>query len=160
MSWFFYVLTAMVVLSFTLTRKPVRLLGVSRQLSDSHAEIGQAVSVQVSLDWARPSGPGWMLVQDGLPPSFRSVRPCGRLFMSGQESLTAYSYQVSGTQRGYHRIGPLSISCGDLFGLDQVTASGEDADYLTIFPRIYPIPPLRIPSNRPIGEAPLNQAHL
>lgn len=152
-SWLFYVTIALVLLAFALTRKPMRLLAVARQLSASHAEIGQPVTVQVALEWERLSFPGWMLVQDSLPADFRALNPCGRLFLTGRDASTTYTYQVNGGRRGYHRIGPLAMSCGDLFGLDQVTAAGEDGSYLTIYPRLYPIPPLRIPSNRPIGEA-------
>jgi len=152
-SWLFYVSAALLLLSFALTRKPARLLNVSRQLSASHAEIGQPVTVQVALEWERLSFPGWMLVQECLPATFRAINPCGRLFLAGRASSSRYTYQVSGSRRGYHRVGPLNITCGDLFGLDQVTTAGEDGSYLTIYPRIFPIPLLRIPSNRPIGEA-------
>ena len=152
-SWLFYLTTVLVLLSFFLTRKPARLLSVSRHLSASHAEMGQPVTVQVALEWERLRFPGWMLVQDSLPSTFSALSPCGRLFTTGHDAATTYTYQVSGGQRGYHRVGPLTMSRGDLFGLDQVTSAGEDSSYLTIYPRLFAIPPLRIPSNRPIGEA-------
>jgi len=153
LSWFFYVMTVLVICSFMLTRRPARLLGTRRQLSILQAEIGQPVTVQVSFDFTRPSGPGWMLAQDTLPPAFRALNPCGSLFNTNRQSSSSFSYRITGQQRGYYSIGPVSISCGDLFGLDQVTTPGEDATFITIYPRIVPIPPLRVPSNRPIGEA-------
>jgi uncharacterized protein (DUF58 family) len=59
---------------------------------------------------------------------------------------------VVGEQRGYYRIGPLSVTTGDLFGLSQVTSYVEHAGFLTVYPKIVHMPPLRLPSNRPLGE--------
>lgn len=151
--WLFYVLAVLVLLAFLLTLRPARLLSVKRSISATHCEIGRPVTVQVALSWARPGIPGWLLAQDNLSPVFRALNPCGRMFITGRETSASFTYQATGHKRGYFSIGPLKISCGDLFGLDQVTTHGEDAAYLTIYPKIYPIPPVRLSSNRPVGEA-------
>ena len=114
------------LLSFVLTRKPARLLAVSRQLSASYAEIGQPVTVQVA--W---SGSG-SVVRDGCwcrivcPPISVPSIPAAAC-SSPADSTTTYTYQVSGGQRGYHRIGPLTSPAATCSGWIRSPPRGRTA---------------------------------
>ncbi|MHB9131844.1 MAG: DUF58 domain-containing protein [Armatimonadota bacterium] len=149
----FYILATLVVFALLVIRRPARLLSVTRRLSSSHAEIGQPVSVEVTVDVQRAAGPGWILAQDTLPDTIRPLSSCGRLFVSGAEPTTSFSYRAVGSKRGYYPVGPVGISSGDLLGLTQVTAQSEERRFLTIHPKVCPMPPICMPSNRPIGDA-------
>lgn len=152
LAWVFYVLLVLVALAYRVARRPAQIDTVRRNLPTQHAEIGQSVFVEVAFHWKQRSGPGWVLVQDSLPPSLRVLGSCGRLFVAGAASEDSLSYRVVGEQRGYFPIGPLTMTSGDLFGFAQATGQIDDSRFLTVYPRIVPVPTLRIPSNRPLGD--------
>src|SRR4029450_10282763 len=54
--------------------------------------------------------------------------------------------------RGYYRLGPVRISTGDIFGFYPVLKEEEKADAVIIYPRIYTLPDLGLPPERPFGE--------
>jgi uncharacterized protein (DUF58 family) len=151
--WLFYLMAVHILLALRVTDKRVKLVESRRRLSQQAASIGEPVIVQVTAQWQGARGPGWVLVQDILPPSMQRHLPSGRLTLIGLEQTTAFTYRISGEQRGYFPIGPLQLTVGDLFGLMQTTLRAQEYVYLTVYPRIVPIPRLLIPSNRPIGDA-------
>ena len=152
--WLCYLLAVLALLAVRVTNRPAQVLKSSRRLSHGYAHVGQPVTVTVTADWQAGAGPGWVMVQDTLNPAVESVNAPAQLTTIGGQSSCAFSYRVMGRQRGFHPIGPLAVTVGDLFGLAQSTAKSDDVSYLTVYPRIQPIPALRLPSNRPLGDAP------
>jgi uncharacterized protein (DUF58 family) len=54
--------------------------------------------------------------------------------------------------RGYYRLGPARLSSGDLFGFNAVQREDEGFDSLIVYPRVYSLPDLGLPAERPFGE--------
>jgi uncharacterized protein (DUF58 family) len=152
LAWFVYALGGLVLLALSVVTRPALLQRASRRMSVAHAEVDQEVAVAVTLTWDRPLGGGWVLAQDSLPSAVRMITPPGRLFVNTSTTETDYTYRLAGRARGYYPIGPLAVTCGDLFGIAARTSSVEERDFLTIYPVVHPVAPLRLPSNRPIGE--------
>lgn len=148
-----YGLAALVAMATLVLRRPAKLLSANRQMSPSVVGINQPVQIAVSLSWESWPGPGWVLAQDTLPDVCRALNPCGQLFVAGSTSQAAFAYRITVQRRGYFPIGPVSVTSGDLFGLGQSKALGEECHFLTVHPKIIAVPPLRIASNRPIGDA-------
>jgi uncharacterized protein (DUF58 family) len=151
--WFLYLALVLVLLAIRVTARPAKVLVANRRLSQLNAYVGQPVTVNVNVSWESGSGPGWVLVQDTLPTLIDSLAPCGQLTTIGTDTASSFSYRISGQRRGFYPIGPLKIEIGDLFGLARSTATSNDTIYITVYPRVQPVPPVRIPSNRPIGDA-------
>jgi len=151
---FCYLLAVLALLAVRVTNRPAQVLKSSRRLSHGYAHVGQPVTVSVTAAWQAGAGPGWVMVRDTLNPAVESVNAPALLTTIGMDSSCEFTYRIMGRQRGFHAIGPLEVTVGDLFGLAQSTAKSDDISYLTVYPRIQPIPPLRLPSNRPIGDAP------
>jgi uncharacterized protein (DUF58 family) len=151
--WLLYMALVLILLALRVTARPAKLGEVSRRLSRDYVQEGQPVRVEVTIGWQAARGHGWVLVQDGIPASLKSLRPCGQLTTLGGEPATTFSYTVAGQRRGFHALGPLKITVGDFFGLARSSATGEGVTYLTIYPRVFAVPSLRLPSNRPIGDA-------
>lgn len=149
----FYVLVVLVVLSIKATRRPPRLLAVQRRLSATSTEIGCMVHVDVTMTWDHPIPLGWLMVHDTIPESFHAHQAYGQLLVAGTESSTTFRYQISGEKRGYFPVGPLQFSSGDLFGLAQRRSQNDTQEYITVYPRVAPVGPICIPSNRPLGDA-------
>ena len=152
--WLCYLLAILAFLAVRVTNRPAKVLKSTHRLSHSYAHIGQPVTVSVAASWQAGTGPGWVMIQDTLTPAVESVNAPALLATLGGPSACDFTYRVVGRQRGFHPIGPLEVTVGDLFGFAQTTAKNDEVSYLTVYPRIQPIPALRLPSNRPIGDAP------
>ncbi len=151
-AWLGYLLAGLIAVALWVTRKPAKLVSAGRTVGRHYVTIGESTSVNVTVSWDSATGPGWILIEDALPEHLDSVTPSGYLTALGADTGTAFSYRVTGRRRGYYRIGPVTVTVGDLFGFRQVSEKGSDAAYLTVVPQIVPVPALRIPSNRPIGD--------
>jgi uncharacterized protein (DUF58 family) len=54
--------------------------------------------------------------------------------------------------RGHYRIGPAKITTADVFGFNPVVVEEETSDTFTVYPRVYELPELGLPAERPFGE--------
>lgn len=61
-------------------------------------------------------------------------------------------YQLECTQRGVYALGPVHLKSGDLFTLFEARETCECSDRLIVYPRIWPIEDLGLPSKEPFGE--------
>jgi len=151
-AWLFYALAAILLLALAVAWRPAKLRQTRRRPNTTHVEIGQEVVVDIALTWERPIGAGWVLARDAVDPALTLTGPPGRLFIGSSSNQTSYAYRVAPAKRGYFPLGPLSVSCGDLFGIARADSAGEEISYLTAYPKVLPVPPVRLPSNRPLGD--------
>ena len=54
--------------------------------------------------------------------------------------------------RGYYRLGPAHLESGDLFGFFPVRQEEESYDSIIVYPRLYTLPELGLPPQRPFGD--------
>jgi uncharacterized protein (DUF58 family) len=142
------------------------LSGVSceRTLSEDHVFPGETVALRVRLvnrkilplPWVQLSHliPGQLAIQDAAPES----GPNGSLrILDYSASLSWYS-AVSWRnvllclKRGCYRLGNLTVTSGDVFGLYPHSITYPSDDTIIVYPRIFPIEQLGLPSMNPLGE--------
>lgn len=152
--WVLYLALIPIFLALRVTAKPVKLLAISHRLSREIVNAKQTVTVHVSVNWQAIPGPGWVMLEDQLPPAIETQHACSHLATLRGDHSSQFSYRITGNQRGFYPIGPLKITVGDYFGLVQVSASSQEMAYLTVLPRVVYLPKVSIPSNQPIGDAP------
>ncbi len=61
-------------------------------------------------------------------------------------------YTLTLRQRGYYRIGPVTLSSGDLFGIYEEKRTVSNADALTVFPEVLPFTELKLQTDDPFGD--------
>ena len=71
--------------------------------------------------------------------------------LSSYERVT-WPLEFSALRRGYYRIGPARLTSGDIFGLFPNEREDYHYDAVTIYPKVYPLPELGLPAERPFGE--------
>jgi uncharacterized protein (DUF58 family) len=71
--------------------------------------------------------------------------------LSWYERIT-WRLQLEAPKRGFYRLGPARISTGDVFGFFPVQRDEEKADPVVVYPRVYELPDLGLPAERPFGE--------
>jgi|YNPNPStandDraft_1061719.scaffolds.fasta_scaffold04112_8 uncharacterized protein (DUF58 family) len=145
-----YVLAGAYALARWRTARNLPALHIQRHFTD-HAFLGEKVTVEMELQnrswWPIP----WLRV-DETPPTelvigggvhqVVSLRPKERLRLC---------YELEGQRRGYYQIGPARLSTGDLFGFAEASGSFDTPDYLTVYPRVIPLPRLPLTSRSPQG---------
>jgi len=126
-------------------------LDCERSISQTTLQQGEETEVTVKVTNARGWPIPWIFLQDYHPADFPRTGENTRLaiLMPGR-SLTI-KYHLSCPRRGYHRVGPLLMESGDLFGLQKRFRTGERQDYFSVLPTVAYIDTFNIASKRPQG---------
>jgi uncharacterized protein (DUF58 family) len=98
----------------------------------------------------------WLRLHDSLPVALGPPAFDYALSLRPKESH-AFDYTVQATKRGVFAIGPLSLHSGDVLGLGETRKLQGDADTLTVYPRVVPLPHVALPSRTLLGALKHNQ---
>ncbi|MCD6358902.1 MAG: DUF58 domain-containing protein, partial [Dehalococcoidia bacterium] len=60
-------------------------------------------------------------------------------------------------KRGYYPLGPLTVTSGDIFGLYPRSTTEQSVEHLIVYPRIFPVAQMDIPSLHPLGDTKAEQ---
>jgi uncharacterized protein (DUF58 family) len=63
-----------------------------------------------------------------------------------------WAFSVRASERGRHQFGPGSMHSADLFGFFPGHYNDNDTAHLVVFPRVFSLPELGFPADRPFGE--------
>ena len=63
-----------------------------------------------------------------------------------------WKYALRCNSRGYHRIGPVRLRSGDIFGFSSTETQYSETDHLLVYPRVVELEQLKLPSEFPLGE--------
>lgn len=99
----------------------------------------------------------WLSGYEHLPVALEAGRAKRWVISLGPVASTAASYSVTGSQRGVYTVGPLDISAGEPLGLYQFSRTIKTAHDIVVYPRIYPLPELGLPSKLPYGNVQTKQ---
>jgi uncharacterized protein (DUF58 family) len=165
-----YVLLGLLLVSRGLARSWIGNLSAIRKISqtkeaerapgDLTAEIGDKVSVHLTIENKGLLPVPWVLLEDLLPKAALDKR-FPRLKVKGRRLQVAMlrgggklemRYQLECVARGYHAIGPLVLENGDLFGLHRRFRVETEPAYLLVYPRVVPLTGYDLESRRPIGD--------
>lgn len=155
-----YVLLLVMLVSRLLTRSWAESITATRETSRRSAEIGDDVTVIVTLKNHGRWPVAWALLEDLLPREALMFDP-PRLRVGGRRvQLTMLSaggrksmlYQLQPTRRGYYQLGPLVLETGDVFGLHRRYRVLTEPQFLMVLPKVIPLAGYEVSSKRPIGE--------
>lgn len=141
------------------------LVGVSCQRVLSHQRVFPDENIELKLQLVnRKALPlPWVQVDDEIPITFSQSplapgsRP-GSGLLSRSTSLLWYTRanwrcQLQCRKRGYYQLGPLTMTSGDIFGLYPRSNIEPAVEHVIVYPQIFPIAQLGLPSLYPVGEA-------
>src|SRR5262245_1089870 len=155
-----YVLLSLILLSRVLARVWVGHLAATRACSHTTAEIGDVVTVTVTVRNTGPWPVPWALLEDLLPRESTLVNR-SRLKVKGRRLHLAMlwgggelelEYSLECLRHGYYQIGPLVMETGDLFGLHRRYRVDAEPRYLLVYPKTVPLEGYDLASRRPIGD--------
>ncbi len=125
---------------------------------------GEATELSLQLDNRKLLPLPWITVEDEIPLSMAGDRPLppalrpGYGLLSQSGSLFGYrragwKFRLEAARRGYYEVGPLRVTSGDIFGFYPRRASFLSVDPVIVYPRIFPLERLSLPSLHPLGES-------
>jgi uncharacterized repeat protein (TIGR01451 family) len=136
----------------------------SRSISRQRAFIGDTIEYSVSLDNDKVLPLIWVDIQDSFPDGLdltgATMRGTG-LEANRQHTITTsllpyqkatWKYSLTCSARGYHRIGPVRLRTGDIFGFSSAETRYTKFDHLMVFPRVVDVEGLVFPPEHPMGE--------
>jgi uncharacterized protein (DUF58 family) len=114
------------------------------------AFLNDKVAVKITVENPGRLPVPWLRLHDSLhvalgPPMFNyaiSLRP---------REVRHFEYVLQATRRGHHAIGPLTLTSGDVLGLDATRKVQGAVDWLTVYPRVVALPRLALPSRTVLG---------
>ena len=117
-----------------------------RTLTPRRVPAGSQAQVRLRLQNLSRLPTGTLLLEDQLPYAL-GRRPRLVLERLNARQASTVAYAVRAEVRGRYQIGPLVVRLSDPFGLCELTRSFPSLDRLTVFPRVTPLPAVRLPGD-------------
>ncbi len=142
----------------------LRSLEHERRFDKQRAFVGETIGMTVRITNRKPLPLSWLEISDEIPtalPLAQGELAPTHMFQTGMLS-TALSlrwyervsrrYELCCTARGIYRLGPVHLRSGDIFTLFETRECREDRDRLIVYPQVWPLPDLGLPSKELFGE--------
>ena len=126
-------------------------LDCTRSISQTTLRQGEEAEVEVTLTNRRGWPIPWIFIEDLAPADFPRLGDTTRLAVLMPGRSITLRYTLTCPRRGYHRIGPLLMESGDLFGLQKRFRTGKQQDYISVLPTVAYIDTFNIGARRPQG---------
>lgn len=151
MAYAVYAFLLLVLLANVSSRLWLAGLDCERTVSQTTIRQGETIEVEVTVTNRRGFPIPWIYVEDKYPADFVRDGENSQLAVLMPGRSLGMKYQLCCPRRGYHRIGPLLMESGDLFGLQRRFRTGKQQDYISVLPTIAYIETFNISAKRPQG---------
>jgi uncharacterized protein (DUF58 family) len=115
------------------------------------AFLGDAVKIHLEIRNSGLLPIPWLRVHDSLPIELAAPGLFKRVLSIGSRGKEEFEYVLNTHKRGYYPLGPLVASSGDLFGLGIENRLEGGASHLIVYPKIFLLSKLTLPSRSPMG---------
>jgi len=126
-------------------------LDCERTVSLDTIRQGEEVDVEVTVMNRRGWPIPWIFIEDVHPKFCPRKGDNTRLAILMPGRSVTLNYRLQCPRRGYHRIGPLLMESGDLFGLQKRFRIGRQQDYVSVLPTVAYIETFNVAARRPQG---------
>ncbi len=118
---------------------------------NTHVFLGEKVKINLRVQNKGWLPLPWLELRDTLPVALAGPHSFKMVTNLGACADSNFEYFVEARKRGYYPIGPLSISTGDIFGVNESLQAENPAEHLVVYPKIIPFTSIQIPSYSPQG---------
>jgi len=147
-----YALGAVSLTAYAMTYTALDHLQTERHVTTRDLEIGEDLIVTVAVRNQKALPTIWLVAEDIIPRGLEAAGTWARAVLLMPFASTRLQYRLRCTRRGFFRIGPTLFESGDFFGLNRRFATGQDAAYVTVYPKVIPLAQYAIPTSKPMGE--------
>lgn len=141
------------------------LVGVTceRILSEQRAFPDERIELKLHLVNRKLLPLPWIQVDDEVPMGFlarTALPPASKPGWGLLSKATALLWYTGATwrqqlvchKRGYYSVGPMTLTSGDIFGFYPRSLTIPQVDHIIVYPKIFPVAKLGLPSRYPLGE--------
>lgn len=147
-----YALAFVYLLARLMTRFWLLPLEVTREISEDTVEIGDHVKVVTSIRNRAPWPILWVYAEETLPERTPSDGTHRRLLFLPPRRTFYLTYRVTPVRRGVHRIGPIVLETGDVFGLFRRCRVDSRRDFVTALPAYSVVEEFEVGRRRKLGS--------
>ncbi len=135
-----------------------------RIIPENRAFQGENISVTLRLVNDKMLPVPWIELRDAVPEASLTgdertagtgapgyVHTIRSTHLSWYEQIS-WPLELKAVARGHYRVGPARLTTGDIFGFNPVVQEQEAHENFTVYPRVYELPELGLPAERPFGE--------
>jgi uncharacterized protein (DUF58 family) len=146
----FYLIIGAYIVSLWWSTTIMRRVKITRQF-ESRAFLDQEIPVTLVVSNPTVLPAVWLQLHESLPVDLIIPNFYHQVISIGPRKENTLTYLLHANKRGYYNIGPTFLRTGDLFGLVKDLSANRPADFLIVYPKIVPIPRLKLPSRSPFG---------
>ena len=154
MDWVYYpvyVVGGLWLFSHWWVRRCLKNVKVQRQLP-KHAFPGEVLDASIELTNQSRLPLPWLHLQDRVAFELQDLPRYRTVLSVGGNSTAKYHYQLHCSKRGYHPVGPLAMSTGDLFGFASTAWQESQSTHVIVYPQVVSLEKLGLPSRSPFGN--------
>lgn len=122
-----------------------------RRAAPRNAFLGETLTVELEVQNNSLLPMPWLSLHESIPASLHTPPSIRQVLSLGAGERHKLSYTVVGRQRGYYRLGPLTLRTGDVLGLGEQSLHANSIDALTIYPHVLALHELGLPATLPYG---------
>lgn len=138
-------------LSLLWAKYHMRWVRVSRS-TPSHAFSGERAAGAVRIDNLGFLPVPWVRAHEAVPSALRGRDRYQTVVSLGGRSAVNFIYELHCRQRGYFRVGPLTLAAGDLFGFANSGFVEADPQTMIVFPKVLPLEKIGLRSRMLFGS--------
>jgi uncharacterized protein (DUF58 family) len=118
----------------------------------THAFHGETVQIHLHLTNSRWLPTLWLQIHESLPLALAAPNFFRQVFHLGAHENITFEYPVYALKRGFYTVGPLYLRTGDFLGLTNEVERQGTSDTITVYPKIFPISRIGLPTHTPFGN--------
>jgi uncharacterized protein (DUF58 family) len=133
-------------------------ISCQRSLNWQRVFPGECIEVNMRLVNRKPLPLPWLKVESEIPAGLSSQTSSAtdgslrKVLALLWYARASWQHKLVCPRRGYYPLGPIKITCGDIFGFYQRTRLEKASDFVIVYPRLFAINEMAIPSWYPLGE--------
>lgn len=127
-------------------------LGAGRIVTPARVPVGTTAEVELSVTNLSPMRTGTLLLEDAVPPDL-GISARRIIERVPPQGVRATRYPIHAERRGYHEVGPLSVTAIDPFGLVRLRRSFTATEGVLVVPWIEQLDGTHEADHRASGDA-------
>jgi uncharacterized protein (DUF58 family) len=146
----FYMIFGIILIGLWWNQHGIRHIKVSRKFDD-HAYLFQKSELELQIENTSILPIIWLEIHESLPVNVRNTPVQNYVISLPPKGKYTLKYPLYSLKRGFYKLGPTSISSGDILGITHSAEIFYEPDHFIVYPTIVNFERLMLPSRSPFG---------
>jgi len=146
----FYMIFGIILIGLWWNQQGIKHVKVSRKF-DNHAYLFQKSELVLQIENTSILPIIWLEIHESLPVNVRNTPVQNYVISLPPKGKTTLKYPLYTLKRGFYKLGPTSITSGDILGITHSAEVFFEPDHFIVYPNIVDFERLMLPSRSPFG---------